>query len=635
MKSNVLNNIQTSNESNLVESIIINNDTEVFLKDSLECSISTHTKSSTNILIPDSLNKQKNSQLIGNYTPISNTKQPLILKKKLMNKKKISSNDNTLGTKKIDYRYHPSYPMNVLDNARIKKYYWLAVYDKLIMKKNIIKILNYFSEKSKTYEDTDIKEKIIILKDFDIFFGESSNKPYIKYLKGGYIFAKLYLFTLEEMNFIISYINHFEVKINPFLLETLQKKGSFQIIDNNKIMNTNIIYCMGIYMNVCIYSFSSFNEDTNHKNFKTSPRNINNLKKQSSPKNFFNENSIKYPESKKLAKLIKILIQEFPKYSIDFFICYLLSKIKNINYKVKSDEIKHLLYNNACSNQYFNINNTNYFNQKNKKYCFPNQIISLNTPYISLVKKIKKIQQNSFIGNSTSFLCSSYRHSNDIKKSNTIITSKNKIKIKSDVCSYDNKMTIPNNDHLYDKRNHFSKKNSNKNSFENYKNNVYQHINNQSNITNSNNITNKAKFFPLNSNRNTFSNKDLINSNKLLLNKIYCPKNIKNRSFECEKKLKIRKIKMVALTAINRDNKKNVISKGVHVVSRSLKTQDNEIDDNDSFIEKYNIKNKKYMKNGVICVENSSNNVKNSEVSKINEHIIYETPGKKTKRNYY
>ena len=127
MKSNVINNIQTSNESNLVESIIINNDTEVFLKDSLECSISTHTKSSTNILIPDSLNKQKNSQLIGNYTPISNTKQPLILKKKLMNKKKISSNDNTLGTKKIDYRYHPSYPMNVLDNIRIKKYYWLLI----------------------------------------------------------------------------------------------------------------------------------------------------------------------------------------------------------------------------------------------------------------------------------------------------------------------------------------------------------------------------------------------------------------------------------------------------------------------------------------------------------------------------
>ena len=95
MTFNIINNCHKSNESNLIESTIINNDTEVFLKDSIECSISTHTKSSTNILIPDSLNKQKDSQLIGNYTPISNTKNPLIIKKKLLNMKNLSLNDNT------------------------------------------------------------------------------------------------------------------------------------------------------------------------------------------------------------------------------------------------------------------------------------------------------------------------------------------------------------------------------------------------------------------------------------------------------------------------------------------------------------------------------------------------------------
>ena len=613
MTFNIINNCHKSNESNLIESTIINNDTEVFLKDSIECSISTHTKSSTNILIPDSLNKQKDSQLIGNYTPISNTKNPLIIKKKLLNMKNLSLNDNTFGTKKIDYRYHPNYPMNVLDNIRIKKYYWLAVYDKLMKKKKIIKILNYFSDKSKVYEDEDIKEKIITLKDFDIFFREDSNKPYIKYSKGGCIFTKLYLLTLEEMKYVISYINHFEIKISPFLLETLQKKGSFQIIDNKK-MNTNIIYCMGIYMNICIYSFSTLYDEINSKNLQNNP-------------------TKKYPESKKLVKLIKILMHNFPNYSIDFFICYLLSKVKHINYKKKSDEIKYILSNNASCNQNFNTNDTNNFTQKNKNYCFSNVISSLHTPYISIIKKARKIQQqNSFNENSPVNLCSGYSNFNFIKKNNTIITSKNKAKIKNKINSYDNNTTTSSHNHLCSKLNFFSKKNSNKSFTNNCNNITYKHTNNQEYITNSNFIKNSTKRFTLNSNRNTFSNIDINIVNKIPINRIDCPKNKKNCSYNREKKITVNKIKEAALTATYRNSKKKLINKGIYVVSRSINTQDSKIDDSDSFMEKYNIQNKKYMKNGVSCINNTnSDSAKNSEVA----NKIYETPNKKAKRSYY
>lgn len=90
---------------------------------------------------------------------------------------------------------------------------------------------------------------------------------------------------------------------------------------------------MGIYMNTYIYSFSYLPE-TNLK------KNQNLINKDLS---FYKINQ-KYPDSNKIAKLVKILISNFPQYSVDFFICYLLSKIKFQNFNEKSNEIKSFIY---------------------------------------------------------------------------------------------------------------------------------------------------------------------------------------------------------------------------------------------------------------------------------------------------
>ena len=101
-------------------------------------------------------------------------------------------------------------------------------------KQKVIKILNYYYKKNK-YKENDIKEKLMQIKDFDIYFPNNSNVPLIQYSKNNLIFVKLYLLTLENINIILSYINRIKININCNDIDKLIKKENYQIIsDNNK-----------------------------------------------------------------------------------------------------------------------------------------------------------------------------------------------------------------------------------------------------------------------------------------------------------------------------------------------------------------------------------------------------------------
>ena len=333
-------------------------------KDSLEGSIS---ESKTNILIPDSLNNTKSS--------IGNANHKKMNKNKITNQNDKNNNNingekseneeiNSMGgnineenTKKIDYRFYTNYPVFMINNTintvknKEKNRYWLAVYDKLMKKKNILKILNYYEKLDRKNDNNQklnidinkdyIKEQLLIIKDFDIYFMKQSNKPFIKYIKGNCIFAKLYLLTIEEINLILNYINRYKLSLSSFSIRSLQKKGNFQKLNERYIkFPYNMIYHMGSYMNINIYGFSNFNLlDNNNINY-----------------NYLNQ---KFPCSRKIAKLIKLLMINFPKYSFNFFICYLLSKIRFENFNEKTNEIKNIVY---SSNKSFMPLNNRFFN---------------------------------------------------------------------------------------------------------------------------------------------------------------------------------------------------------------------------------------------------------------------------------
>ena len=117
---------------------------------------------------------------------------------------------NQRSTNKIDYRYIKKYPIkkiistykdneNDINNKESEnQQFWFATYGKLMKTKHLIKILNYYNnnplESSKNhYSNINLKEKTLVIRDFDIYFYENSNKPLIKYTKGGTLYTKLYL----------------------------------------------------------------------------------------------------------------------------------------------------------------------------------------------------------------------------------------------------------------------------------------------------------------------------------------------------------------------------------------------------------------------------------------------------------
>ena len=332
-------NINNSS-SHSISSINVNKNLD--FKDSLEGSIS---ESRTNLLIPDSLNNTKSS-IGNNYLSKKNSKNKIKINNYnniKENKIKINQNNNNEEkTKKIDYRFYSQFSFKFGGGTTTKNKekesnkYWLAVYDKLMKTKKILKILSYYEkEKNKidkminnniNNKQENIKEQLLIIKDFDIYFMKPLNRPFIKYVKGNCIFTKIYLLTFEQIIFILNYINRYKLAISPKISNLLLEKGSYQKINETyKNFPYNLIYGMGSYMNINIIGFSNYNiQDQNNLSC-----------------NSLNQN---YPNSRKIAKLVKLLMINFPKYSFKFFVCYLLSKLRFENFEEKTNEIKNIVY---------------------------------------------------------------------------------------------------------------------------------------------------------------------------------------------------------------------------------------------------------------------------------------------------
>ena len=550
-------------------------------KDSLEETNSFNSNS--NVFIPDSLNESKNSTIMEDKTPkkILNNKINIldIIKKDSQKDKNNKSksdvqNLNEEKTKKIDYRYYTNYPVKMISrntkNEKTKKYYWLAVYDKLMKKSKIMNILNYYG---KRYKESDVKEKVFMIKDFDIFFVPDTNKSYIKYSKDGYIFVKLYLLSIEQINLIITYINRLKYHIKDNLFNSLIKKGEFKVIDNNiSNLKYNILYCLGIYMNTYIYSFSYLPKNNENQNNKVSNSNY---KYENNNDIHINEINQKYPDSKKIAKLIKLLSDHFPNYSIDFFICYLLSKIKFQNFNEKSNEIKNILY--FKKKSLFQINflklNDTYIHKSKTNNLVKEDSLS-NTHYTSTNKQINR-RKITFHNKVEKMLNNSY---NNIINKNI----KNKLDItKNNIDEFNNKKKLKLN--IY---NNFFIKNNNKINKSNFRINKMPTFENDK-------IPINNKYKKLNKNNQKKYNKTVE----------------KNNFFKKQKK-ELLKEKLTMEYSLNNLKPKGITNKGIFVVKRIMTNSENFED----------------------SMNEENDYLKNENDIKINmDKIIYSTPPKKKK----
>ena len=245
-------------------------------------------------------------------------------------------------TNRIDYRYYPKIPE--IESNKETTYFWLATYDKLMKKSKIIKILNYYTGFSpKKFDDKELKdeekeskdckeevkqkcekynfkEKSMIIDGYEIYFLNKFNKPFIRPKKGGSIFIKLYLLNIEQINKIFSYINRLEYKSYINSLDSIKDKNFYKIIKktNKSIYNYSTIFCIGSFVNINIFLFSHLEKSNKKLN-----------------KSIFDINDL--PSSNKLAKLIKILLINFPEYSKEYFIDYLMKPIQK-NFELNNDE---------------------------------------------------------------------------------------------------------------------------------------------------------------------------------------------------------------------------------------------------------------------------------------------------------
>ena len=307
---------------------------------------------------------------------------------KLGEKKSLYNIDeDTDNTNKIDYRYYPKIPEIEGNVDKNNTLYWLATYDKLMKKSKIMKILSYYSD-TLSQRDTEIfviedansdykkeenkarkkilnekynfKEKTMVIKDYEIYFVKKHGKPFVRQKKGAKCFMKLYLLSLEQINQIFSYINRLEYKKYINNLDSFKQKNTFRIINNfNKtIYNYTKIYCLGSFMNINIYIFSHLTK---------------NKENESENNNVYNANYLinNLPSSNKIAKIIKVLMINFPEFSKQYFIDYLMKPQINIfslnNHdldllKQKMNEVNSLLITdnkNNLKNSKINDNNTN------------------------------------------------------------------------------------------------------------------------------------------------------------------------------------------------------------------------------------------------------------------------------------
>ena len=282
-------------------------------------------------------------------------------------------------TNKIDYRYIKKRPIkdiinpyknDIITTDMENQFFWFATYDKLMKTKYLLKIFSYYNNRpfdSQHNINYNIKEKTLVIKDFEIYFYENSNRPFIRYAKGGTIYTKLYLLTLKQINQIFSYLNRIEYKIDYDRLNYLQRKGTFEIINdnsNNVALPYCLIYCLGKYMNINIFALTNnidYNIYSDENSFQTNQRIsaytvinnnnnrynyfLSNEKKNNKIDDInINRNNFKLPNAKKIAKLIKIINLNFPDFSIDEIINYLIPDNKYLNSITKISEIKNIFF---------------------------------------------------------------------------------------------------------------------------------------------------------------------------------------------------------------------------------------------------------------------------------------------------
>lgn len=246
-------------------------------------------------------------------------------------------------TSKIDYRHYKKYPikeifpLKKLDGEK-EKLYWLVTYDKLIKAKNIVKILNYnIIDDNKNqinskpiYTESSLKIKTMKISQFEIFFVKGYDKPFVRPNgnKNSFILAKLYLLTNKEINKIINFINRTDDKINIEKYKSITKRDLFQYIGTNKNYDINLninypycyIYYLGKFMNISMYLFTNSFDYIQENNI--------------------NNNLIySLPSSKKLYKLIKIIIKSFPEYNPEYIINNIIKYDLYSNSKEKKYEI--------------------------------------------------------------------------------------------------------------------------------------------------------------------------------------------------------------------------------------------------------------------------------------------------------
>jgi hypothetical protein len=238
------------------------------------------------------------------------------------NKNTIKENDSEEdNTNRIDYRYYPKIPE--IESTKENNYFWFATYDKLMKKSKIVKILNYYTESSsnkkkeifindKNEKDENninynFKEKSLVIEGYEIYFLKKFDRPFVRPKKGGNIFVKLFLLNVEQINKIFSYINRLEYKRYINNLGSIKEKNYFKIISksNKSIYNYSTLICIGSFVNINIFLLSHIKKIKNKNN---------------KPKISMND----LPSSNKIAKLIKILLLNFPEYSKEYFIDYLI-----------------------------------------------------------------------------------------------------------------------------------------------------------------------------------------------------------------------------------------------------------------------------------------------------------------------
>lgn len=268
-------------------------------------------------------------------------------------RKKIKINDSKI-TQNVSYdssQFQKFLSLNEENEKNKKiKYYWFATYDKLIKRKKFSKIFSFYnltSRDSIVYgnqkiinESNKIIEKELEIKNYQIYFIKNINRPFLRKSEGSKIYVKLYLLTKKQFNIILSYLNRIEYDDYITDLDNISTKDNYITIfdnknTNNKYHNLNYstIYCLGSYMNIPIFSFSRLS-DENYVLYKDLPTELE-----------------QYPNSKKVAKLIKLLLLNFPSKTKQYFIDYIFSYYKNmdnneINDNIlneKKKEINHLL----------------------------------------------------------------------------------------------------------------------------------------------------------------------------------------------------------------------------------------------------------------------------------------------------